>query len=100
MFQAERRAHFAPLPIAHDLNPLDLSVRIDSFAQAGEPSMNLSLSALDQMTFPLLQTLLAGRDYAIARGVVMRLVDVPQDIRQRIKWADAGRLLEDDLMLV
>ena len=100
MFQAERRARFAPLPIGQDLNPQDLSVRIDTFAQAGEPSMNLSLGALDQMTFPLLQTLLAGRDYAIARGVVMRLVDVPQDIRQRIKWADAGRLLEDDLMLV
>lgn len=100
MFQAERRARFAPMPISHDLNPADLSVKIDTFAQAGEPSMNLSLSALDQMTLPLLQTLLAGREYAIQRGVVMRLIDVPRDIRQRIEWADAGRLLEDDLMLV
>lgn len=100
MFQAERRARFAPMPISNDLNPVELSVKIDSFAQAGEPSMNLSLSALDQMTLPLLQTLLAGREYAIQRGVVMRLIDVPRDIRQRIEWADAGRLLEDDLMLV
>ncbi len=82
------------------IDPQDLLQQIDSVANEGGTRLSVSLKALAIVDFSLLQILLAARNYAISRGVVLRLNDVSDENEQRIKWADAGRLLEDDLMLV
>ncbi len=82
------------------LNPAGFADQIDEFAQLGRPRVSLSLKEVDQLDFPTLQSLLAAREYCIQRGLVMRLTDVSEDVQARIRWADAGRLLEDDLLLV
>jgi anti-anti-sigma regulatory factor len=100
MFNAERRSNTEPLQLSSVLAPEQLTVHIERLATSGEPRMNLSLGDIESLDFQTLQTLLAAREFCIQRGIVMRLTDVSEDMRARIQWADAGRLLEDDLMLV
>jgi anti-anti-sigma regulatory factor len=100
MFVAERRAAALPLTFDETIQPDALAGQIDGLAQLGEPRVCLSLLSLDNLDFRSLQTLLSAREYCIQRGLVMRLTDVSDEVRERIQWADAGRLLEDDLMLV
>lgn len=100
MFIAERRSSHEPLQLSSVLAPEQLTIHIESLASSGEPRMSLSLSNLESLDFQTLQTLLSAREFCIQRGIVMRLTDVSDDMRARIQWADAGRLLEDDLMLV
>lgn len=100
MFIAERRSNAPMISLAAVNQPEELADRIDEIASLGEPRVNFSLFGIDTLDYSTLQTLLATREYCIRRGLVMRLVEVSSEVQERIRWADAGRLLEDDLMLV
>jgi anti-anti-sigma regulatory factor len=100
MFIAERRASSEPLRFQASMPTDQLAEVIEGVAKAGEPRLSVSLESLDQLDYPSLQVLLSAREYCIQRGLVMRLVNVSEEVQERIRWADAGRLLEDDLMLV
>ncbi len=98
--KSNRRLPSQPLHIEIETQPDFVANYIDSLAEDGHNQVKLSLEHMSTFDFSTLQLLLAAREYSIRRGLVMRLVDVTQDMSERIRWADAGRLLEDDLMLV
>jgi anti-anti-sigma regulatory factor len=89
-----------PLHIEIETQPDFVAHYIDTLAANGHNQVKLSLRHMSSIDFSTLQLLLAAREYSIRRGLVMHLVDVTEDMSERIRWADAGRLLEDDLLLV
>jgi anti-anti-sigma regulatory factor len=95
-----RRLSAQPLHIEIETQPDFVANYIDALAEDGHNQVKISLEHMSTFDFSTLQLLLAAREYSIRRGLVMRLVDVTKDMTERIRWADAGRLLEDDLMLV
>jgi anti-anti-sigma regulatory factor len=100
MTTTNRRPTAQPLHIEIETQPDFVASYIDTLAEAGHNQVKLSLQHMSTFDFSTLQLLLAAREYSIRRGLVMHLVDVTDDMSERIRWADAGRLLEDDLFLV
>ncbi len=94
------RATVQPLHIEIETQPDFVAQYIDALAESGHNQVKLSLQHMSSVDFSTLQLLLAAREYSIRRGLVMHLVDVSDDLSARIRWADAGRLLEDDLLMV